>query len=211
MNVTGKAIAVLSLVLGASLLTACTPAANSSAVAAGTSATSGYSYQLSPGDRLNVFVWRNPDLSVANIPVTPDGRISAPLVQDMQAAGKTPDQLAKDITAVLQTYIKDPLVTVTVADFATALGDQRVRVSGEVKNPQILPYRSNMTILDAMIAVGGMTEFAAGNRAMLVRDVGGGKQQSFRVRVADLVRDGDISANLKLQPGDVLIVPESIL
>ena len=168
-----------------------------------------YEYRIGQGDKLNIYVWRNPDLSVVAVPVRPDGKVSSPLVQEIQAAGKTPQELAKEIEQALSAYVKDPVVTVTVMEFIGAVGEN-VRVSGEVKTPQALPYRRNMTLLDVMIAAGGFTEFAAGNRSTLVRNAGG-KQQAYRVRLEDLLKDGDITANMELQPGDVIIVPESIL
>ncbi|MEC9341002.1 MAG: polysaccharide biosynthesis/export family protein, partial [Pseudomonadota bacterium] len=125
-------------------------------------------YLLAPGDSLNVFVWRNPEVSVTGVPVRPDGRVSTPLVEDMVAEGKTPTQLARDMEAILATYIKDPLVTVTVTNFVGGYGDQ-IRVVGEALNPAALPFRSGMTVLDVMIAVGGLTEFADGNDAVLIR------------------------------------------
>jgi polysaccharide export outer membrane protein len=168
-----------------------------------------YDYRIGKGDVLDIFVWRNPDLSVADVPVRPDGKVSSPLVQEIQAAGKTPQQLARDIEAGLTNYIKEPLVTVTVKEFVGDEGEY-VRVAGQVTEPKTVPYRRDMTILDLVIAAGGMTEFAAGNRATLVRTTGG-KQQAYRVRLADLVDDGDISANMPMQPGDILIVPETLL
>jgi polysaccharide biosynthesis/export protein len=158
----------------------------------------GYEYRIGQGDLLNIFVWRNPDLTVSGVPVRPDGKVSTPLVQEIVAAGKTPKELAAEIETGLANYIKEPLVTVTVMQFQGAVGDF-VRVAGQVAQPQAVAYRRDMTILDLVIAAGGMTEFAAGNRATLVRNMGG-KQEAYRVRLADLVEDGDI-----------LIVPETML
>ena len=163
-------------------------------------------YLLAPGDTLNVFVWRNPEVSVTGIPVRPDGRISTPLVEDMVAEGKTPTQLARDMEATLATYIRDPLVTVTVTNFVGGYGDQ-IRVVGEALNPAALPFRSGMTVLDVMIAVGGLTEFADGNDAVLIRTAGGSPQK-FPVKLDSLLRRGDIEANMALHPGDVLVIPE---
>ncbi len=163
-------------------------------------------YLIGPGDSLSIFVWRNPDLSMS-VPVRPDGRITMPLVEDLQASGKTPSQLARDIERVLAKYVKDPLVTVIVTGFVGPYS-QQVRVVGEATQPQALPYREHMTVLDVMIAVGGLTEFAAGNRARLIRVVDG-KQQVIRLRLDDLLKDGDITANVPLLPGDTLIIPES--
>ncbi|MFO1435818.1 MAG: XrtA/PEP-CTERM system exopolysaccharide export protein [Gammaproteobacteria bacterium] len=168
-----------------------------------------YDYRIGQGDLLNIFVWRNPDLSVSGVPVRPDGKVSVPLVQEIVAAGKTPQQLSSEIQSGLTSYIKEPLVTVTVMQFQGATGEF-VRIAGQVTTPQAIAYRRNMTVLDLLIAAGGMTEFASGNRATLVRTAGG-KQQAYRVRLSDLVDDGDISANMALQPGDIVIVPETLL
>ncbi|MFT7461004.1 MAG: polysaccharide export outer membrane protein [Planctomycetota bacterium] len=167
-----------------------------------------FNYLIGPGDRLNVFVWRNPDVSVTGIPVMPDGRISTPLVGDMTASGKTPLQLAKDIEGVLSEVIKNPLVTVTVASYVGGY-EQQIRVVGEAATPSALPYSNDMTLLDVMIAVGGLTEFAAGNKARLVRKVNGAEQE-FNVRLEDLLKGGDIKANVKVAPGDIIVIPESL-
>lgn len=167
-------------------------------------------YVIGPNDSLNIFVWRNPELS-QNVPVRPDGRISVPLIEDLQAAGKTPTELARDIEKVLAQYVQNPIVTVIVTGFVGPF-DQQVRVVGEAASPQAIPYRENMTVLDVMIAVGGLTQFAAGNRAIIVRKANGkanGEQEQFRVRLDDLVNDGDVSANAAVLPGDVLIVPQA--
>jgi polysaccharide export outer membrane protein len=164
------------------------------------------SYRIGPGDRLRVFVWANPGLS-DEVPVRPDGRISTPLLEDVVAANKTPAELAREIEQKLSTYVEDPLVTVIVTDFVGPL-TQQVRVVGEATQPQAIPFRDDMTMLDVMIAVGGLTEFAAGNRATLVRTAAG-QEEEYRVRLDDLVRDGDISANVAMRPGDVVIIPES--
>ncbi len=163
-------------------------------------------YLIGPGDQVEIFVWRNPELS-RTLPVRPDGRISVPLIEDLPAAGKTPTALARDIESVLKQYVQNPIVTVIVTGFVGPF-NQQVRVVGEATQPQALPYREKMTVLDVMISVGGLTEFAAGNRAVVVRQ-GGGGEQSFRVRLDDLLRDGDVSANVALLPGDVLIIPQS--
>jgi polysaccharide biosynthesis/export protein len=163
-------------------------------------------YRIGPGDQLNVFVFNQPDLSIA-VPVRPDGLISTPLVENMQAAGKTPSELARDMEKKLAEYVRSPSVNVIVTGFVGNYGDQ-VRVVGQAANPQALPYRSGMTLLDVMIAVGGLGEFAAGNRARLIRRVDG-KTTEMRVRLDDLLNDGDIRANIQVQPGDVLIIPES--
>ena len=163
-------------------------------------------YRIGPGDILDVFVWRNPELSVT-IPVRPDGRISTPLIEDLQATDKTPTQLARDIEGALKNYVQQPVVTVMVTSFVGPYSRQ-IRVIGEATNPQALAYRDNMSLLDVMIGVGGLTKFAAGNRAVIVRRVGSGTQE-FGVRIDRLIKDGDVSANVTMMPGDVLIIPQS--
>ena len=163
-------------------------------------------YLIGPGDQVEIFVWRNPELSLT-LPVRPDGRISVPLIEDLPAAGKTPTALARDIESVLKQYVQDPIVTVIVTGFIGPF-NQQIRVVGEATEPQALSYRERMTVLDVMISVGGLTEFAAGNRAVVVRQVDGA-EQAFRVRLDDLLRDGDVSANVAMLPGDVLIIPQS--
>jgi polysaccharide export outer membrane protein len=168
-------------------------------------ATTGSEYIIGPGDSLQVFIWRNAELSTT-VPVRPDGKISTPLVEDMVAVGKTPSKLARDIEAVLSEYIRSPQVNVIVTNAVSTFS--QVRVVGQVTTPQALPYREGMTVLDAILAVGGLDEFAAGNRGKIVRVVGG-KQKEVKVRIGDLVNKGDVSQNVPLQPGDVLVVPES--
>lgn len=163
-------------------------------------------YLIGPGDALSVTVWRNPEVSTA-LPVRPDGKITTPLVEDMQASGKTPTQLARDLERALSLYIKEPVVTVMVTTFVGNYAEQ-VRVIGQAARPQALAYRRDMSLLDVLIAVGGMTEFASGNRATIIRTVGG-KQQRLAVRLDDLIKDGDVSANRHMRPGDVLVIPES--
>ena len=166
-------------------------------------------YVIGPMDQLNVFVWRNPELS-AKVQVRPDGRITTPLINDMPAVGKTPAMLADDLKYALGEYIKDPIVSVIVENFSGTYS-QQVRVVGATEKPASIPYRANMTALDAMIAVGGLSEFASGNRARLVRyDQQTGKQREYKIRLGDLLKNGDISANVRLEPGDVLIIPESM-
>lgn len=163
-------------------------------------------YEIGPGDNLQIFVWENPELSVS-VPVRPDGRINTPLVEDLKAAGHTSTELARDIEDEISRYIRDPVVTVIVSGF-DGLPDAQIRVVGEAAEPQALLYRQRMTLLDVMIAVGGLTEFAAGNRAQLVRMVDG-ERRSQTVRLDDLIREGDISANAAVRPGDILIIPEA--
>ncbi len=168
----------------------------------------GEEYIIGPLDQLSVFVWRNPDLS-SKVQVRPDGRITTPLVTDMPAVGKTPTMLAQDIKIALGEYIKDPIVSV-ILDSSTGTFSQQVRVVGATTKPASLPYRANMTLLDAMIAVGGLSDYAAGNRARLVRfDKATGHQKEFGLKINSLLRNGDSSANVKLQPGDVIIIPQS--
>lgn len=164
------------------------------------------SYIIGPGDVLKIFVWQHEDLSVS-VPVRPDGRISTPLIEDMQAAGKTPTQLARDMEGVLQEFVRSPTVNVIVEQFVGAFGE-RIRVVGQATNPQALPYREGMTLLDVMIAVGGLAEYAAGNRAKIIRRVDG-KQVEIRVRLDDLLNDGDVKQNRPVLPGDVVIIPQS--
>lgn len=163
-------------------------------------------YRIAPGDNVQIFVWRNPDVSTS-VPVRPDGLLSAPLLEDLPAAGKTPTELARDIEKKLSEYLRDPLVTVIVNGFAGTYREQ-IRVVGEASRPTALLYRDNMTLLDVMVAVGGLTNFADGNKATLAR-IEDGRQVEYRVRLDDLIRDGDISANVDMKPGDILIIPEA--
>ncbi|HZM35236.1 MAG TPA: XrtA/PEP-CTERM system exopolysaccharide export protein [Burkholderiales bacterium] len=167
-------------------------------------ASPAYTYLIGPLDTLQISVWRNPDLSTT-VPVRPDGKVSVPLVEDLPAIGKNPTQLARDIEKAMSRFIRDPVVTVLVTNFNGPYSEQ-VRVIGEAAKPQALPYRQRMTLLDVMIAVGGLTDFADGNAASVLR-TSDGKQYS--VRLKDLVRRGDVSANIEMKPGDVLIIPQS--
>lgn len=164
-------------------------------------------YRIGPGDSLSIFVWDQPDLSTG-VQVRPDGKISTPLVEDLQAASRTPTELARDIETVLAEYVRSPIVTVIVQGFVGA-PNQLIRVVGQAAQPQALQYREGMTILDVMIAVGGLSEFAAGNRASLVREIDGDTVE-IRVRLDDLLNDGRIAENIRVLPGDVLIIPQSI-
>lgn len=166
----------------------------------------GPQYIVGPLDALQIFVWRNPELSQAII-VRPDGRFSMPLIDDMPATGKTPTQLARDIEEQLDQYVQSPIVTVIVNGFQGPFA-QQVRVVGSATAPQAIPYRANMTLLDVMIAVGGTTEFAAGNSSTLAR-VENASQREYTIRLDDLLKDGDVSANVAIAPGDVIIIPES--
>jgi polysaccharide export outer membrane protein len=170
-----------------------------------TASSPDYNYIIGPGDSVNIVVWRNPELSMA-VPVRPDGKIAAPLVEDLPAMGKDATTLARDIEQALSKFIRDPVVTVIVTSFVGPYSEQ-IRVVGEAAKPQTLPYKQKMTLLDVMIAVGGITDFADGNATTLLRTADGDKQYS--VRVKDLIKDGDVSANVEMKPGDVLIVPRS--
>jgi polysaccharide biosynthesis/export protein len=164
-----------------------------------------YLYKLGPLDSVNVVVWRNPELSTS-VTIRPDGKITAPLIEDLPALGKDSTTLARDIEKALAKYIRDPVVTVIVAGFIGPYPEQ-IRVVGEAAKPQALPYRQGMTLLDLMIAVGGLTDFADGNNASIMRTSEGGRQYS--VRLKDLVKRGDISANVDVKPGDILLIPQS--
>lgn len=167
--------------------------------------TPDHRYKIGPLDTLTIVVWRNQDLS-RTVTVRPDGRISTPLVEDVLAAGKNPADLSREIEQLLSRVIRDPVVTVVVDSFQGAFSEQ-IRIVGEAGKPQSVPYRQNMTILDVMIAAGGLTDFADGNGAVLVRGSEGGK--SYKVRLGDLLKRGDISANVDVKPGDIVIVPQS--
>lgn len=164
-----------------------------------------YNYQIGPGDTVNIVVWRNPELSMS-VPVRPDGKLASPLIEDLPAIGKNPTELARDVEKELSKLIRDPVVTVIVTNFVGTYSEQ-IRVIGEAARPQALPYKKKMTLLDVMIAVGGLTDFADGNGASILRPTDDGKQYS--VRIKDLVKRGDISANVEMRPGDVLIIPRS--
>lgn len=165
-----------------------------------------YRYLIGPGDKVEIFVWRNPELSTA-VTVRPDGRITTPLVEDLVATGKTPSELARDLEKALASFVKQPLVTVSLSNFSGP-ANERIRIIGEAAKPQVLPYREQLSLLDVMIQVNGLTPFADGNQAILIRQQGT-EQQKFRVRLADLIKDGDISANVDMLPGDILIIPEA--
>lgn len=175
------------------------------APAPASAATAEYRYLIGPLDTLNIIVWRNPELSLT-VQVRPDGFISTPLVEDLLAIGRNPTDLARDIEKALSKYSRDPIVTVVVTAFTGASGEQ-IRIVGEAARPQAIPYRQNMTMLDVMIQVGGLTDFADGNNAVLVRGKEGGQQ--YAVRLKDLIKRGDITANVDVRPGDILIIPQS--
>lgn len=170
-----------------------------------TASTQDYSYIVGAGDNINIIVWRNPELSMS-VPVRPDGKISAPLIDELVVQGKNSVDVAREIEKSLSKYVRDPVVTVLVTGFVGPYSEQ-IRVVGEAAKPQFLPYKLDMTLLDVMIAVGGLTDFAAGNDATILRGAEGGRQYS--VRLKDLIRRGDVSANVPMKPGDILIIPQS--
>jgi len=167
-------------------------------------ATPGYNYIVGPGDTLNIIVWRNPELSML-VPVRPDGKVSTPLVDELVAQGKTSTEIARDVEKLLGKFVRDPVVTVIVTSFVGPYSEQ-IRVIGQAARPQFLSYKQKMTLLDVMIAVGGLTDFADGNNASILRASEGQKQ--YAVRLKDLVKRGDMSANVEMKPGDVLIIPQ---
>jgi len=168
-------------------------------------AMSDYRYLIGPGDVLNVIVWRNPELSMV-VQVPPDGKLMAPLVENMNVTGKNASDVAREMEKALSKFIREPVVTVVVTNFVGPYSEQ-IRIVGEAVNPQVLSYREKMTLLDVMIAVGGITDFADGNRATILRTAEGNKQYSVRLR--DLLRRGDVSANVEMRAGDILIIPQS--
>lgn len=204
---TGRLVTLSSSLLCVLALAACAgrpvtaPPETSATVAAS-------DYQLGPGDTLNVFVYRAPELSQTGLPVRPDGRISLPLVPDIEAAGLTPTQLARQIEGRLKEYVREPNVTVMVLSFVGP-SSRQVRVIGEAAQPMSMPYRDGQTLLDVMINARGLTRYAAGNRAEIVRRTSpNGPAQVIPVRLADLLRDGDISQDIPMQPGDTLVIPQ---
>jgi polysaccharide export outer membrane protein len=201
-----KRVAVAGMAGGALLLglSGCASSGSSLPPAPAVASTTDYSYIVGPGDLLNINVWRNPELS-ASVPVRPDGKVATPLVDELVAQGKTPTQIARDVEKALGKFVRDPVVTVVVTNFVGPYSEQ-IRVVGEATRPQFLPYKQKMTVMDVMIAVGGLTDFADGNGATIVRASDGNKRYS--VRLKDLVKGGDISANAEMLPGDVLIIPQ---
>lgn len=166
-----------------------------------------YNYVIGPGDTMEVFVWGNEELTVSGVEVRPDGKISTRLVENIEASGKTPSQLARDIEEAYSEYVKSAVVSVIVSGFE-GVPSQQIRVVGEAAKPLKVPFRKHMTLLDLMVAVGGLTEFADGNKAVLIRNFGG-SQSTYNIRLASLLKDGDISANVALFPGDIVIIPEA--
>ena len=192
-------LAVLALVLtGCAFNSPKYPPAPSAA------ATPDYNYIVGPGDSLNIIVWRNPELSMS-VPVRPDGKVTTPLVDELIAQGKTSTQIARDVEQALAKFVRDPIVTIIVTGFVGPYSEQ-IRVVGEATKPQFLPYKQKMTLLDVMIAVGGLTDFADGNSASILRASEGDKQ--YTVRIKDLIKRGDMSANVEMKPGDILIIPQ---
>lgn len=203
---TMKWLATATMLVGAVALSGCSMfGSRSNSVPAGPAPVP-HDYLIGPGDNVTINVWRNPEVSMS-VPVRPDGKITTPLVEDLEASGKTASQLARDIETALGKYIQQPVVTVIVTGFVGTYGEQ-IRVIGQAAKPQSLPYRRDMSLMDVLIAVGGVTEFASGNKASIIRNIDG-KQQKVPVRLNDLIKDGDISANIPVQPGDVLVIPES--
>ena len=165
-----------------------------------------YNYIIGPGDTINIMVWRNPDLSMS-VPVRPDGKLSTPLVDELMVQGKTPTDVARELEQVLSKFVRDPVVTVIVNGFVGPYSEQ-IRVVGEAARPQAMPFKNKMTVLDVMIATGGLTDFADGNAARIIRASEGNKQYS--VRLKDLIKRGDVSANVEMRPGDILLIPQSL-
>ena len=199
---TGLAVVLLGL-----LMTACASNRGNYPPAPASAAVQDYSYIIGAGDSLNIIVWRNPELSMS-VPVRPDGKLAAPLVEEIVAQGKTSTQLARDVEQQLSKYVRDPVVTVLVTGFIGPYSEQ-IRIVGEAARPQFLSYKKDMTVLDVMIAVGGLTDFADGNAATILRtSEGNGKQ--YTVRLKDLVKRGDVSANAEMKPGDILVIPQSL-
>lgn len=194
---------VLFLVLAGLVLAGCSNAPKYPP-APTAAATPDYNYIVGPGDSLNIIVWRNPELS-KSVPVRPDGKVTTPLVDELVAQGKTSIEIARDVEKALGKYVRDPIVTVIVTGFVGPYSEQ-IRVVGEAAKPQFLPYKQKMTLLDVMIAVGGLTDFADGNAASILRAAEGDKQYS--VRIKDLIKRGDLSANVEMKPGDVLVIPQ---
>jgi polysaccharide export outer membrane protein len=192
-------LATLALILLGCASTDSPPAPSRAAIA-------DYNYVIGAGDAVNIVVWRNPELS-GTYPVRPDGKLAAPLVDELVAQGKTPPELARDIEKKLATYVRDPVVTVIVTSFVGPYSEQ-IRVVGEAARPLFLPYKQKMTLLDVMIAAGGLTDFADGNRAIIQRTSEGNKQ--YAVRLKDLIKRGDLSANVEMRPGDILVIPQGL-
>lgn len=201
-----RTFGICALLIASAGISACSALQQNLPPAPTTAQSADYSYVIGAGDALNIIVWRNPELSLS-VPVRPDGKVSAPLVDELVAQGKTPPELARDIEKKLATYVRDPVVTVIVTTFVGPYSEQ-IRVVGEAARPLFLPYKQKMTLLDVMIAVGGLTDFADGNRAVIQRTSDSGKH--YAVRLKDLMKRGDITANVEMRPGDILIIPQSL-
>lgn len=204
-NVSGAMLGLI-IACAASLLVGCSSVGGKFPPAPMNAASADYNYIIGAGDNLNIIVWRNPELSMST-PVRPDGKISAPLVDEMAVQGKNSIEVAREVEKQLSKYVRDPVVTVIVTNFVGPYSEQ-IRVVGEAARPQFLPYKQKMSLLDVMIAVGGLTDFAAGNEATILRASDGNKQYS--VRLKDLIKRGDITANVEMRPGDILIIPQSL-
>lgn len=204
-NFLSRVSACIACILGILVLGGCASSGSSQAASAAEEPFS-HEYLIGPGDSLHILVWRYPDISL-NAPVRPDGKVTTPLVEDLQASGKTSTQLARDIEKELSKFIQQPVVTVTVTGFGGPYGEQ-IRIIGQAVKPQALPYRNGMSLMDVLIAVGGITPYASGNKARVIRNSAGGVQR-LPVRLEDLIKDGDLSANIPMRPGDVLVIPES--
>lgn len=216
MTVRTVPLALLCLSLTAGLLAGCSQNLGPNVVSVSAAAVNSRKpsdkppseYVIGSGDTLSVFVYEHPDLSESSVAVRPDGRISIPLIEDIMAAGKTPKELAREVEQRLKKYVRTPVVTVIVRSFIGPPSRQ-IRVIGQATDPQAIPYRDNMTLLDVMIATKGLTKFAAGNRAIVVRRLPSGKEEEIHVHLTDLLRNGDMSQNIPMRPGDILIIPES--
>ncbi|MCP5018653.1 MAG: sugar ABC transporter substrate-binding protein [Ketobacter sp.] len=202
----GLSTAILMALMSVVLLAGCASSPYPQITGDQAEANQNFDYVIGPGDNLNIFVWGNAELTV-DVPVRPDGKITTRLVEDIEASGKTPTQLARDIEEAYSEYVKNAVVTVIVNGFS-GVPAQQVRVVGEAAAPLSVPFRKHMTLLDLMIQSGGLTEFADGNAAVLIRSIDG-EQMVYNVRLEDLLKDGDISANMALMPGDIMIIPEA--
>jgi polysaccharide export outer membrane protein len=205
-NISIKHLVLIVMAITVAACGSSRPSYKAAEVSESSAAAQASEYSIGPGDSLQIFVWDHGDLSTT-VAVRPDGKISTPLVEDLQAAGRTPTQLARDIEGVLGEYVRTPVVTVIMQGFVGE-GAQQIRVVGQAVAPSALQYKQGMTILDVMIAVGGLSEFAAGNKAKVVRKTADGEVE-IRVKLNDLLNDGDTGQNIRMMPGDVLIIPQS--
>jgi polysaccharide export outer membrane protein len=204
-----KSLKVIVVLLLAQIISACSSSnqlPTATLYPSNTADVNSYKYLIGAGDVLNIFVWRNPEVSGSFV-VRPDGMITTSLVEDIEVSGKTPTELARSIEGILGTYLRDPIVTVTVNNFVGPFSEQ-IRVIGEAAQPQAINYTQHMTLLDVMIQVGGLTEFANGNGAVLVR-IENGKQRQYDIMIDGLLKDGNINANVDMLPGDIIIIPEA--